>query len=579
MKKQAFRPPIAFLLLAAFLGPCSLAAAQAEGGSLPFVSRLKAKVAEGRVTLTWLDSEDLQEGSAAVYRHTEPITQSNLSAAVLLSRVPIGRESFVDDPPDDGSYFYAVLLEDKEARLSPIFIPFRNATGAAVSIRAPTEAPPAPTQPPEAAEEAVITEEAADSGKPAPSIPAAAAAPPAGEEAAVPAAQEPGPLVSALAASAVEHRIRLAWKDPVDSRTGSASVYRSLQAIDSVPPRGAELLDRVPAGQESYEDIPPDDQRYFYAVLWEQQGKRTNPGIYAGRNRTAEAVAVQVRATEAQMASLITGIRAELSADGESVTVSFRSGNPRRELLLFWSTSPIATEEDLSKAATPIPLEPRTLKHPVYTIPGADSWFAVLDAGLFKVGKANLVPGENATRTPLAVPLRAAEGQAVRRRNLPLPELRINTAIGTGPETGLPPALQAPPLVPVSSAAAKAIASILSSVADPAFPEMKPTVLPADRAPGASADLQSLPSIAAGPLMQGRMADASQRLLDFLKVHRDPDTVSRTRFYLGQAYYFQGRFREAFLEFLSAQDMLYAAVQHWMDACYRQLARTGSEAP
>jgi len=567
MKKPSSGPLIALLTLAALLGPCGRLSGEDAGTPRPFVSRIKVEVAEGRVTLTWKDTEVIQEGTNLVYRHKEPITDSNFTKAVLLTRVAFGRGSFVDDPPDDGGYYYAVVVEDKQGKGYPFFIPFRNSTVTVASIRAPTAAPQAA-----GSTGAVIQETAASAASPAAPMEGAAGTP-AAEQAA---ASEPGPLVSALAAVVDDWRIRLTWKDPADVSDGAAVVYRSLQPIDSVPPRQAEALDRLPAGREAYEDIPPDEQPYFYAVLWERQGKRTNPGIYPGRNRTAAASAVLARATEEKMASRITGIRTELSADGQAVIVSFQSSNPRRELLLFWSTSAIRTEEDLTRSATPIPLEPGTLKYQVYTIPGSDSWFAVLDSGLFKVGKSNLVSGENSSVKPVAVTLRLAEGQMVRRRTLPLPELRLNAAIGTGPETNLPPALRAPSRVPVSSATAKALASILSTVSEQAAVEMRPMVLPGDRSPGTAGELQPLVPIALGPLMQGKTAEAEQKLRDFLGVHRGPEAEAHARYYLGQALYFQGRFREAFLEFLSAQDALYAPIQPWMDACYRKLADMGT---
>jgi hypothetical protein len=46
---------------------------------------------------------------------------------------------------------------------------------------------------------------------------------------------------------------------------------------------------------------------------------------------------------------------------------------------------------------------------------------------------------------------------------------------------------------------------------------------------------------------------------------------ARVRFYLAQAYYFQGLYEEALLEFVLAQDQLYAPVQPWLESCFRNL--------
>jgi len=54
-------------------------------------------------------------------------------------------------------------------------------------------------------------------------------------------------------------------------------------------------------------------------------------------------------------------------------------------------------------------------------------------------------------------------------------------------------------------------------------------------------------------------------------VTRPPDVDARARFYLGQTYYLQDRPREAFLEFLLAEDFLSHEVAAWKEACYLRL--------
>jgi len=48
---------------------------------------------------------------------------------------------------------------------------------------------------------------------------------------------------------------------------------------------------------------------------------------------------------------------------------------------------------------------------------------------------------------------------------------------------------------------------------------------------------------------------------------------ARAHYYLGQAYFFDKRPREALLEFLLAEDPYYHEVDQWKDACFQQLEK------
>ena len=126
-------------LLSVFLLAGALCAAQ-QGSTAevfaPFVSRLKAEATEDSVLLSWRDSGDL-DGATLVYRSGKEITAETFAEAEFLARVESGTESFTDHPPYGQDAYYAVLIEGADRKLYPIFIPFRNKTTSAVSVRPP----------------------------------------------------------------------------------------------------------------------------------------------------------------------------------------------------------------------------------------------------------------------------------------------------------------------------------------------------------------------------------------------------------------------------------------------------------
>ncbi|MCX7028912.1 MAG: hypothetical protein NTU62_02190 [Spirochaetes bacterium] len=272
---------------------------------------------------------------------------------------------------------------------------------------------------------------------------------------------------------------------------------------------------------------------------------------------------------EEQLAARITGIAAA-AADGSAIEVTFVSSDPRRDLLVFWGTAPMTTAEGLLRSTAKAQLDAGAVRYAVPVLPGTDYWFAVLDAGLYKVGGVPLVPGENTTARGVRVPAAAASSPvaASTQRNQPLPSLQLGVSVSTGREVetgGLP---EVPTERGVSPTTALAIAELLREAGPVPRPILKVQVLSEDVAGGD----QVLQSVASGALASGDWAGAEKKLKDFLSLRRTPELRALARFYLGQAYWFQGRLREAFFEFLGCEDTLPRESRAWQDACLGGLA-------
>jgi hypothetical protein len=273
---------------------------------------------------------------------------------------------------------------------------------------------------------------------------------------------------------------------------------------------------------------------------------------------------------ERKLAARITGIAAAAGADGLSIEVTFVSSNPRRDLLLFWGVAPMSIAEDLLHAAATAQLDAGTTRYAVHALPGTSWWFAVLDAGLYKVGGVPLVPGENATTrgVRLADAAAALPAAALPSRSQPLPSLQLGVEVGTGRQIergGLP---EVPAQRTVSPATELAIAELLHAAGPAARPVLKVQVLGGSVA-GSDPVLQG---VAAGPLASGDWAAAEKRLKDYLSIRRTPELRAVARFYLGQAYWFLGRPRDAFFEFLGCEEVLPRESRAWQDACLGELA-------
>ncbi len=389
-------------------------------------------------------------------------------------------------------------------------------------------------------------------------------------------AELPFPFVSMLKAESAGFQVKLSWRDSPD-KVARYTVYRYDQEITSENLANAQALGQVDPGVQYFIDTPPDDKGYFYAVLAQDSAGKQFSTLILFRNKTTAAVAVTTPATEEQLAAHVSAIHAVPTQRGDAIEVSFDSSSATRDLLLFRSTAPVMSAEDLLRSGSATQLDAGTTQALIPALPGVDYWFTVLDAGLFKLGTVAISAGANTTVDPVQIPLAAGASALaspfINRRTLPLPSLEITYGIRTGrplPGIALP---GLPPVRSVSAKTQKALAVLLAAVPEPAQPQMNRSVLPAEATPSPDRDETLLQGIVKGPFSAGDAPAAENQLLDFLSLNRPADVQARAHFYLGQTYFFNNRPREALLEFLLADDSYYHEVELWKDACFRQLEK------
>jgi hypothetical protein len=410
------------------------------------------------------------------------------------------------------------------------------------------------------------------------------------------------PFVSKLKAKADESRILITWRNP-ENLEGAILLYRHSAEIDQDNLADAVLVERLAADQESYRDIPPEDTPYYYAALIEDASGTIHEVLVPFRNKTSRAVRIAEPPPVQEEAARITGIQAGVSDD--SVQIVFQTSNPARELLLFRSNTPMDSTEDLLEAFAPLQLEAGTTRYVDYPIPGVESYYAVIDTETFKLGKQVLVAGENTTDRGVTVPLEVPR-VALPPQTAAEPGSTAETSGGSEPVAEQPPAerpagIESVPKAGASTLAATplpylqlaedggtvfsiprrreeldpetraAVSRILASTFPLKAAKTAVEILPEDKNEPAAGESASLYNILHQQLLAGDYAEAEAKLQGYLNLRRSPYTEARVRFYLAQAYYFQGLYEEALLEFVLSQGQLYAPVQSWLASCFRNL--------
>jgi TolA-binding protein len=168
----------------------------------------------------------------------------------------------------------------------------------------------------------------------------------------------------------------------------------------------------------------------------------------------------------------------------------------------------------------------------------------------------------------LAVAASAAAQSGEPRSSQPLPSLRLGVSVGSGLEMDPGSLPEAPAERDVSPLTARAIADLLRAAGSDPRPILKVQMLTGT----AAGDDQALQGVATDSLAAGDWAGAERKLKDYLSRGRTKKLEAAARFYLGQAYWFLGRPREAFFEFLLCEDNLPREARAWQDACLTELA-------
>jgi hypothetical protein len=126
---------------------------------------------------------------------------------------------------------------------------------------------------------------------------------------------------------------------------------------------------------------------------------------------------------------------------------------------------------------------------------------------------------------------------------------------------------------PLSPEAARAVNSLRGPGTSARLPQKTPRVFDQDLEPPAGGEEYALRSIVQGSFKNRDWPVCREEILQFLSLPRNAAAESRARFYLAQAYYFSGSYREALFEFLTVQSNYPDEAAEWIQAALAMLTR------
>ena len=373
------------------------------------------------------------------------------------------------------------------------------------------------------------------------------------------------PFVSGLQGEVKNNLIRLSWVDSPDIK-GPIYIYKSANPFDGSKPleeTGIRPVE-IPYGVQNHVDeIENGGALNYFAVASDGTGKTyeipissiNTISVQISSGAAPAPVAAKSPLSEAEKASGLSNGISNLNADAQrdKITVSFNEGNARN-VALYRSIRPINQTQDLLGAV----ILQTKVSSPFtdYPIPGIPYYYAAVTEDDLVNGTVRIIPGQNATRTP--VEASTQRGDPEKLRAVPLPQMSAQAiAPGKGVYNEKHPTELSP----------QAMSALGTMPTRPTQVLKTPRVFSRDLAsPSGTGEDYVLSSLVKGSFASKKWELAREELSGFLALPRNPETKARARFYLGQSHYFLQQPREGLFEFLSIQDRYPAEASEWIKA-------------
>jgi len=253
-------------------------------------------------------------------------------------------------------------------------------------------------------------------------------------------------------------------------------------------------------------------------------------------------------------------------AKGDAILISYKA-SPKSRLVLYRGVAPITGAADLLDATLVAAFTDKDGSFADFPVPGVDYYYALLGEEDLKAGKISIAAGVNSLSQAVQVRSGSVSSGLAETppasRTPPLPYFLTEDG---SPGGGLPAEDEGlfPPQ-PVSPDTEKAISSLLA-----AAPKVKPampaaSLLPEELSAPSGGEDYALSLIVSDRIAAKDWAAAADQLRKYLSLNRGPKASARARYYLGEALAFMGSGRDAFFEFLSAQQLYPSETRPWIE--------------
>jgi len=379
------------------------------------------------------------------------------------------------------------------------------------------------------------------------------------------------PYVSQIRVEARNNLIRLTWVDSPDAR-GPVYIFKSVRPFSgSVPANIRPVVVRY--GEQYYVDDTDDMKNIYYFIAASDTSGRRYDLILPRINSTSlvpreaapgtSGLAQEEDASQSPGTAALPSVKPaegiynlKAAQDGDRIIITYEIEGPKRNAILYRSTQPVRRPADLLNAV----IVQSRLTSPFIDlpVPGLSWYYAVVYEDEISSGNMGIRPGFNATVSPVTI-----TGDQVTERSLrpiPLPVMTLRNAI---PESLF--LTDIPGQLPLS----RETSGILRDTQMPQKAPLnlkRPRVFAVDLVAPTGGEESALFEIIMEHFVKFQWDTARVSLQHYLSQPRSAEVEARARFYLGQALYYNGSYREALMEFLTFRSLNLGEANKWIDA-------------
>lgn len=368
------------------------------------------------------------------------------------------------------------------------------------------------------------------------------------------------PFPSRINVETIGPNVVITWKDSVDVEEGNYEIYRAESPLTADNLYLAEKIGESASDVGVYEDQPPMDTDFYYAVF-----ARDSEQVYKicipYRNVTTSPVSVQKSDIEETKSTVISELETEVIDD--EVYITFQSSDTERNVLIFRSNSPILTYESLTSSVLVGEIAGE-LKLTDKPLAGLEYYYAAIDGDLYRSGNQKLLYLGNYTISP--VPIRFSheinEDNRFVKSAMPLPLLKITEDLKSGEK--LEERKEQETDQTISDKSLELVRKLYNK-SEPAYRSLSKITLAYNK---------NINPIVTSYFAASQWEICVSELEKYTTDHYDDETNTQSHFYRGQAYFFSRQYNEALLEFIMVENELYVETKDFLDAIYEVLRST-----
>lgn len=357
----------------------------------------------------------------------------------------------------------------------------------------------------------------------------------------------PAPVISGLSATVRGDDVLLSWDEEPPSILENV-ILRDQRPITAATYLSAERRGTIARGVRSFTDSIGPTGSYYYAILSIGTDGTAYDFFLPANNATLVGLSVAGNEPHAELSGFEPMVR------DDAVIITWNNANRPSNLVLYRSTAPFSGIGSLAQALVLSSFQDTGGPYVDYPLPGVPYYYAVVGESQVRSGKVSFVEGVNTNRVPVEVPSGFAKFQksafpAV--RPVPLPWLNPWKELSPQPWG-------------FSKETERMIDALAKRETRPNKVDRDARVFLVDTVPAGSGEEFALAGIVSRHILTKDWNVGIRELGKFLAIRRTPAVQGRARFYLGQALFFSGRYREALMEFLVAQNHYPVQSREWV---------------